>query len=160
MRPRVSPAHRSAQLDSLLNARSSVRPASSVTWGVGMGQSASPLANFRVSRQIGLFLLWVSVELSTIRQMMKVLNEPGLSPNNSLENVFLSEQSMASNPRKGQAKCLGARTTIHDGKAGHVMTQVCHLGRQRTSKCDRVNAHAGNMHLDNWHLGRLGRLNF
>ena len=28
--------------------------------------------------------------------MMKVPNEPGLSPNNGLENVFLSDQSMAS----------------------------------------------------------------
>ena len=43
--------------------------------------------------------------------MMKVPNEPGLSPNNGLENVSLSDQSMASNPRKGQAKCPGAKTT-------------------------------------------------
>ncbi len=28
--------------------------------------------------------------------MMKILNEPGLSPNNGLENAFLSDQSMAS----------------------------------------------------------------
>ena len=27
--------------------------------------------------------------------------EPGLSPNNDLENSFLSDQSMAGNPRKG-----------------------------------------------------------
>jgi len=57
---------------------------------------------------------------------MKVPNEPGLSPNNGLENAFLSDQSMASNPRKGQAKSFGAKTTSHDGKAGHVMTHVCH----------------------------------
>ena len=49
-------------------------------------------------------LFWVTGELSTLRQMMKVPNEPGLSPNNGLDNVFTSDQSMASNPRKGQAK--------------------------------------------------------
>ncbi|KAA6430034.1 MAG: hypothetical protein FRX49_00465 [Trebouxia sp. A1-2] len=37
---------------------------------------------------------------------------------------------MASNPRKGQAKRSGAKTTSHDGKAGHVMTEVCHCVRQ------------------------------
>ncbi len=68
--------------------------------------------------------------MSTLRQMMKVPNEPGLSPNNGLENVLLSDQSMASNPHKGQAKCLGAKTTRHDGKAGHVMTHVCHRVKQ------------------------------
>ena len=40
---------------------------------------------------------FVTVELSTLRQMMKVPNEPGLSPNNDLENAYLSDQSMASN---------------------------------------------------------------
>ena len=40
---------------------------------------------------------------------MKVPIEPGLNPNNGLENVPLSDQSMASSPRKGQAKCPGAR---------------------------------------------------
>jgi len=39
-----------------------------------------------------------------LRQLMKVPNEPGLSPNNGLENVSLSDQSMASNPRKGASK--------------------------------------------------------
>jgi len=34
--------------------------------------------------------------------MMKVPNEPGLSPINGLQNVFLSDQSMASNLRKGE----------------------------------------------------------
>ena len=53
-------------------------------------------------------------KLSTLRQQMKVPNEPGLSPNNGLENVSLSDQSMASNPRKGQAKCPGAKTTSHE----------------------------------------------
>ena len=57
--------------------------------------------------------------------MIKVPNEPGLSLNKGLDNRFLSDQSMASNPRKGQAKCPGAKTTSHDGKAGHVMTHVC-----------------------------------
>ncbi|DBA89802.1 TPA: hypothetical protein ACH3X2_004673 [Trebouxia sp. C0005] len=69
-------------------------------------------------------------ELSTLRQMMEVPNEPGLSPNNGLENALLSDQSMASNPRKGQAKRSGAKTTSHDGKAGHVMTHVRHCVRQ------------------------------
>ncbi len=77
-----------------------------------------------------LFFLWVTGELSTLRQMMKVPNEPGLSPNNGLKHAFLSDQSMASNPRKGQAKHFGAKTTSHDGKAGHVMTHVCHRARQ------------------------------
>ena len=45
-------------------------------------------------------IFWVTGELSTLRQMMKVPNEPGLSPNNGLENAFLSNKSMASNPRK------------------------------------------------------------
>ncbi len=59
--------------------------------------------------------------------MMEVPNEPGLSPNNGLENAFLSDQSMAGNPRKGQAKRFGASP---DGKAGRVMTHVCHCVRQ------------------------------
>ena len=61
---------------------------------------------------------------------MKLPNKPGLSPNNALENAFLSDQSMASNPRKGRAKRFGAKTTSHDGKAGHVMTHVCHCANQ------------------------------
>jgi len=56
------------------------------------------------------FFFLVIGELSTLRQLMKVPNEPGLSPNNGLENVSLSDQSTASNPRKGQAKCPGANT--------------------------------------------------
>ncbi len=36
------------------------------------------------------FFFWGTGELSTLRQMMKVPNEPGLSPNNGLENAFLS----------------------------------------------------------------------
>ena len=77
------------------------------------------------------FFFWVTGELSTLRQLMKVPNEPGLSPNNGLENVSLSDQSMASNPRKGQAKCPGAKTTSHDGRAGHVMTHMCHPSKAR-----------------------------
>ena len=76
------------------------------------------------------FFFWVTGELSTLRQMVKVPNEPGLSLNNDLENAFLSDQSMAGNPRKGQAKPFGAKTTSHDGKSGHVMTHVCHRVRQ------------------------------
>ncbi len=75
------------------------------------------------------FFFWVTKEVSTLRQMMEAPNEPGLSPNNGLEHPFLSDQSMASNPRKGQAKRFGAKTTSQDGKAGHVMTHVCHLAR-------------------------------
>ena len=53
-----------------------------------------------------LFLLWVTEELSTLRQMMKVPNEPGLSRSNGLENAFLSDQSMASNPREVRVLCF------------------------------------------------------
>ncbi len=49
-------------------------------------------------------LFWVTRELFTLRQVMEVPNEPGLSLNNVLENAFLSDQSMASNPRKGHTK--------------------------------------------------------
>jgi len=77
------------------------------------------------------FSFWVTGELSTLRQLMKVPNEPGLSPNNGLGNVSLSDQSMASNPRKGQVKCPGAKTTSHDGRAGHVMTHMCHPSKAR-----------------------------
>jgi len=91
-------------------------------------------------------VLWVTEEVSTLRQMMKVPNEPGLSPNNGLENAFLSDQSMASNPRKGQAKCFGAKTTSHDGKAGHVMTHVCHRARLEQRQVRPCNADAGSMH--------------
>ncbi len=78
-----------------------------------------------------ILFFWVTGELSTLRQLMKVPNEPGLSPNNGLGNVSLSDQSMASNPRKGQAKCPGAKTTSHDGRAGHVMTHMCHPSKAR-----------------------------
>ena len=74
---------------------------------------------------------WVTRELSTLHQLMKVPNEPGLSPNNGLENMSLSDQSTANNPRKGQAKCPGAKTTSHDGRAGHVMTHMCHPSKGR-----------------------------
>jgi len=77
------------------------------------------------------FFFWGTGELSTLRQLLKVPNEPGLSPNNGLGNVSLSDQSMASNPRKGQVKCPGAKTTSHDGRAGHVMTHMCHPSKAR-----------------------------
>ncbi len=70
----------------------------------------------------------ITGELPTLCQLMMVPNEPGLSPNNSLENAFLGDQSMASNPRKGQAKRFGAKTTSPDG---NVMTHVCHRARQQ-----------------------------
>jgi len=77
------------------------------------------------------FFFWVTGELSTLRQLMKVPNEPALSPNNGLEYVSLSDQSMTSKPRKGQAKRPGAKTTSHDGRAGHVMTHMCHPSKAR-----------------------------
>jgi len=98
--------------------------------------SAWPVARWPVASASWLsffffFFLWVTGELSTLRQLMKVPNEPGLSPNNGLEHVSLSDQSMASNPRKGQAKRPGAKTTSHDGRAGHVMTHMCHPRKAR-----------------------------
>ena len=105
-----------------------------------------------------LFFFAVTGESSTLRQMMKVPNEPGLSPSNGLENAFLSDQSMASSPRKGQAKCFGAKTTSHDGKAGHVMTHVCHRARQEQRQvrpCKRRCRKLASLHL----AQRLDRLN-
>ncbi len=72
--------------------------------------AAAPLTGKRRDPESGsesffFFFFWVTRELSTLRQLMKVPNEPDLSLNNGLENVSLSDQSMASNPRKGQAKC-------------------------------------------------------
>ncbi len=55
---------------------------------------------------------------------MKVPNEPGWSPNNGLENAFLSDPSMASVSREEYSKRPGAKTTSSDSKAGHVMTHV------------------------------------
>ncbi len=55
------------------------------------------------------FYFKVTGKLSTLRQMMKVPDEPGLSPNNGLENAFLSDQFTASNPRKE-----------------HILTPWCH----------------------------------
>ena len=76
-------------------------------------------------------LCWATGELTTLRELIKVPNKPGLSPNNNQETVFLSDQSMASNPRKGRAKRFGSNTTSHNGKAGHVMTHVCYRARQK-----------------------------
>ena len=73
-----------------------------------------------------LAFFFITGELATLRQLMKVPNEPGLSPNNGLENVFLSDQFTASNPREGQARCSDAKTTSHDGNVGHVISHVCH----------------------------------
>ena len=42
-----------------------------------------------------------------------------------------SIMSMASNARKGKVKCPGAKTTSHDGRAGHVMTRMCHPSKAR-----------------------------
>ena len=97
------------------------------------------------------FFPFVIGALSTLRQMRTVPNVPGLSTTNGLENALLSHQSMASNLREGQAKRIGAKTTSPDGKAGHVMTHVCHRVRQ-----DHVSARAGNMQLGNWHSALAG----
>ena len=69
----------------------------------------------------------ITGELSTLRQATKVPNEPSLRHNNDSENVSPSDQSMAYNPRKGQAGCFGAMTTSHERKAGRVMTHLCHV---------------------------------
>jgi len=45
-------------------------------------------------------------------------------PKQRPRNAFLSDQSMASNPREGQAKHTSAKTTSPDGKDGHVMSHV------------------------------------
>ena len=76
---------------------------------------------------------------------MKVPNESGLSPNNGLENAILSD------PREGEAKRPGAKTTSPDGKAGYVMTHVCHRVSKKNGKGDPISAHAGNMQFGNWH---------
>ena len=99
------------------------------------------------------FFLGATGELSILRQLMKLPNEPGLSPNNGLESVFLRDQSMASNPRKGHAKRFGANTTSQDGKAGHVMTHVCHRVRQEQRKL------TPQVHMQeacNWHSALAG----
>jgi len=41
------------------------------------------------------FFVWILGEFSNLYQMMKVLNEPDLSPHNGLQNKFLSDQTMA-----------------------------------------------------------------
>ena len=56
--------------------------------------------------------------------MMEVPNEPCLCPNNGLENAFLSDQSMASNPRKGQAKCFGALNAQLGNRQTHKPAEV------------------------------------
>ncbi len=53
-----------------------------------------------------------SADEGTERTWMKVPNEPGLSPNNGLEHVSLSDQSMASNPRKGQIPIFARATVV------------------------------------------------
>ena len=74
----------------------------------------------------------------TVRQMMKVPNEPGLSPDNGLENAFLSDQSMASNPRKGQAERFGAKTEVGCMEATHLSSMAC-----RVSATDRPDVGTG-----------------
>ncbi len=60
----------------------------------------------------------VSGELSTLHQMMKVANEPGLSPNNGLENAFLSDQSMATIPARGKQNDFSDNTYVHTDPDG------------------------------------------
>jgi len=82
------------------------------------------------------FVLGVTGELSTLRQLMKVPNEPGLSPNKGLENVSLSDQSTASNPRKGQAKCPGntsGKTSSLQGSCSPAYSQACSFSTNKAS---------------------------
>ena len=62
-----------------------------------------------------------------------------------------SIMSMASNARKGQVKCPGAKTTSHDGRAGHVMTHMCH-----PSKASRMASVTIQVHPGNWHSALAG----
>ena len=56
---------------------------------------------------VPLLFLWVTGELSTLRQLMKVPNEPGLSPNNGLENVGSdSSHSIVASPSDNMAIVL------------------------------------------------------
>ncbi len=119
----LSDSKQRAALDAKLRRAASAAAATAARW-------ATPCASLMLS-SFFFFFFWVTGGLSTLSQLMKVPNEPGLSPNNGLENVPLSDQSMASNPRKGQAKCPGAKTTSHDGRAGHVMTHMCHPSKAR-----------------------------
>ncbi len=57
--------------------------------------------------QLFYFVLFVGVtgELPTLRQMMKVPNEPGLSLNNGLENAFLSDGASKTFWRQDDQPC-------------------------------------------------------
>ncbi|DBA66549.1 TPA: hypothetical protein ACH3X2_002285, partial [Trebouxia sp. C0005] len=52
-------------------------------------------------------------ELSTLRQMMEVPNEPGLSPNNGLENALLS--------RVVSYSSVGVITLLYKGKGSRAL---------------------------------------
>ncbi len=93
----LSDSKQRAALDAKLRRAASAAAATAARW-------ATPCASLMLS-SFFFFFFWVTGGLSTLSQLMKVPNEPGLSPNNGLENVSLSDQSMASNPRKGQVKC-------------------------------------------------------
>ena len=91
------------------------------------------------------FVLGVTGELSTLRQLMKVPNEPGLSPNKGLENVSLSDQSTASNPRKGQAKCPGntsGKTSSLQGSCSPAYSQACSFSTNKASPLSESTPHS------------------
>ncbi len=59
--------------------------------------------------------------------MMKVPNKPGLSPNNGLENVFLSDYDVRQAiPARDKKSFLTPKRPAMMAMAGYVMTHVCH----------------------------------
>jgi len=82
------------------------------------------------------FLFWVTGELSTLRQLMKVPNEPGLSPNNGLENVSVSDQSMAGAGLHGSYPLdlhgvQGLRTSSKEAKVSNQKKHRAENGKAR-----------------------------
>ena len=69
-------------------------------------------------------------ELSTLCQVAKVPNEPSLRQNSGSATMCPSDQSMASNPQKWQAKRFGAMTTSRGSKAWS-----CHDTSVATESC-------------------------
>ena len=100
---------------------------------------------------------WVTGELSTLRQVMKIPYktwfEPERRPRKDVPKRSINPWQAI--PTRGQANFLGAKTTSHDGMAGHVITHVCHRG-ENNGKFDHVSAHAGSMHPGNWHNALTG----
>ena len=125
-------------------------------WAAGISVSRSVALLFKACP----LLSGVSADSSSQKSVCKTsanLAEQSVA-SDGLANAFLSDQPMASSPRKGQAKRFGAKTTSHDGKAGHVMTHVCHRARQEQRQvrpCKRRCRKHAPLHL----AQRLERLN-